>query len=300
MPKHNHGHNSGVNSPSTSPPNKTPHTTPRAAPTVLAFAGLDPSGGAGLQADIETLLKHGVHTLPIATALTAQDTHNLHALWPVDESILRQQVETLTRDVTPAAIKIGLLGSIAAVEIIATTIDALRKHNPALPVVFDPVLASGAGRSTIDPPLLRSIHEQLLPRATIITPNQSELLQLESGQHNLATNAEVLSQNIDAWCLMTGADANTSEVNNHLYHQGALQRSWQWPRIKGQFHGTGCSLASAITANLVLDDQDNANAIEQAIEEAQHYSQQTIRQAFAIDHDHGQLIPQRLPIHFPK
>lgn len=289
---HTYGHNSGVNKPSSSLDTDTATTTHQ-TPTVLVFAGLDPGGGAGLQADIETLLQHGVHALPIATALTAQDTHNLHALWPVEPAILQQQVETITDDITPDAIKIGLLGSTEATEVIVATIDVLRKHNPALAVILDPVFASGAGRPTIDPALLRLIKEQLLPRATVITPNQNELLQLESSQPDLASNSETLSNNIDAWCLVTGGDTNSDQVNNQLYHQGALRRRWQWPRIEGQFHGTGCSLASAITANLVLEDEHSADSIERAIDKAQRYSQQSIRQAFAIGH--GQSIPQRLP-----
>lgn len=269
-------------------------------PCVLVFAGLDPSGGAGTQADSQAIAAMGAHALPIVTTLTVQDNDRVYGITPVDPHIVQQQIAALINKIDIAAIKIGIVGSAAIAELIASCISTLRQKNPQLPVVLDPVLASGHGDV-----LTREDASQLIAPlrklATLITPNSLEAHQLTlqltkqltkqfTEQHTAAIltieqQADLLMQDT-LHVFIKGGHAQDENVINRWFSQ-EQQRSWSWTRLEGEFHGSGCTLASAIAAGLA-----QGWSMEAALEQAQTYTQQALQSAFAIAA--GQLIPQRI------
>ena len=139
-------------------------------PVVMAFSGNDPSGGAGIQADIEALISHGCHTAPVVTALTIQDTQDVLGYTPLDGGLIAEQARAVLEDMPVSAFKLGLLASTEAVEAIHTIL----KDYPDIPVIMDPVLASGSGTMITEDDVIEAMHELLLPQVTVLTPNSRE------------------------------------------------------------------------------------------------------------------------------
>ncbi|MGI4721593.1 MAG: bifunctional hydroxymethylpyrimidine kinase/phosphomethylpyrimidine kinase [Janthinobacterium lividum] len=242
------------------------------APTVLVFAGLDPGGGAGLAADIAAIGALGGHALPIATALTVQDNNRVHAVQPVDAAFIVRQAEALIDSCGIGAVKIGIPGSPENAGAIARLLRRLRTANPALPVVLDPVLASGQGDALGKGDALAALAE-LLPLATIVTPNLPE--------------ARLLGAVPCEHVLLTGGHGEGDVVVNRWLCNGVERRAWRLPRLPHAYHGSGCTLAAAIAARLALDD-----AMGEALGRAQDYCHQTLAHAFRIAP--GQRIPRRI------
>ena len=260
-------------------------------PCVLVFAGLDPSGGAGIQADSQAIAAMGAHALSIVTTLTVQDNDRVYGITPVDPHIVQQQIAALINKIDIAAIKIGIVGSAAIAELIASCISTLRQNNPQLPVVLDPVLASGHGDDLTREDAIQII-APLRKLATLITPNTLEAHKL-THKHTEQHTAEIKTIEQQAVLLMQdtphvlikGGHAQDASVINRWFSQ-EQQRSWSWTRLEGEFHGSGCTLASAIAAGLA-----QGWSMETSLEQAQTYTQQALESAFAIAA--GQLIPQR-------
>jgi hydroxymethylpyrimidine/phosphomethylpyrimidine kinase len=252
-----------------------------APPIVLTFAGSDPTGGAGLQADLLTLASMGCHPLSVVTALTAQDTHGVAALEPVDARRVREQAERLLADIQVAAFKLGVLGSAANAQAIATIL----ADHADVPVVLDPVLASGRGDPLAGEDLIAALRELLVPQATVITPNTLEARRL-GGDAGLVESARRLLARGAEYVLVTGGHEPGSEVVNTLYDGGGVVREDRWPRLPGSYHGSGCTLASAIAAALA-----NGLAAPEAVRDAQEFTWQTLAAAFRPGA--GQLIPDR-------
>ncbi len=252
-------------------------------PCVLVFAGLDPSGGAGIQADIEAIAAMGAHALPVITTLTVQDNDRVYAIHPVESGILRAQVRTLMAKIPVAAVKVGIAGSRANADLIAETIAELRHRQPDLPVVLDTVLASGHGDALSREDAVQMI-QPLLPLATVLTPNLPEAVRLCGGESD-PTRQAVLLQSFAPHVLIKGGHAEGNEVINDWYH-GQQRQSFRWPRLAGEFHGTGCTLASAIAAGLAL-----GHSVARAIEGAQAYVHQALMFAYPVAQ--GQTIPGR-------
>ena len=262
---------------------------------VLVFAGLDPSGGAGIQADSQAIAAMGAHALPIVTTLTVQDNDRVYGITSVDPHIVQQQIETLINKIDISAIKIGIVGSAAIAESIASCINTLRQNNPQLPVVLDPVLASGHGDVLTREDAIQII-APLRTLATLITPNTLEAHKLTqklthkqteqnaSEIQSIEQQADLLMQD-SPHVLIKGGHAQNENVINRWFNQ-EQQRSWSWPRLQGEFHGSGCTLASAIAAGLA-----QGWSMETSLDKAQKYTQQALESAFAIAV--GQLIPQR-------
>lgn len=252
-------------------------------PNVLILAGHDPSGGAGLQADIESVAANGAHAATVATLLTRQDTRNVQGVWPVDDGFFADCIDTLNQDMDFAAIKTGVIASVAQIE----RIRALAVASPARPLVVDPVLvAAGGGRLAADP-VGRALHDQLFPQACVITPNAAEAQHLCPRATTLDECGQQLAANGCA-VLITGGDADSSTVINRLYIAGEPVRHFEWPRLPGIFHGSGCTLASAIAARLASGD-----TLETALLGAQRFVADALARAFAAGR--GQAIPNRLP-----
>lgn len=251
-------------------------------PTILCLSGFDPSGGAGIQADIESIASMGGHAVPVITALTVQNTQNVKYFQATDPQLFSDQLNQLLDDVSIKAIKIGMLGSLKIVE----SIGKILQQQPDLPVIYDPVLAAGGGTDFTQTGMLDAIREILLPRTTILTPNSHEARKL-SDQNNLKDCGETLmKQGCDA-ILLTGTHEDEQHVNNLWFQNGQYVETFSWDRLPYEYHGSGCTLASSIAA-LIAQGLDPFNAVN----EAQDYSWHTLKHAFQIS-DNGQLIPNR-------
>jgi hydroxymethylpyrimidine/phosphomethylpyrimidine kinase len=250
-------------------------------PIVLTFAGSDPTGGAGLQADLLTLASMGCHPLSVVTALTVQDTHGVASVDAVDASRVRAQAERLLADMRVAAFKLGVLGSTANVEAVAKIL----ADHAEVPVVLDPVLASGRGDALANEEMLAALRELIVPQATILTPNSIEARRL-AGTLSLAEAAQKLLRFGAEYVLITGTHEPGDEVSNALYDSGGVVREDRWPRLPGSYHGSGCTLASAIAAALA-----NGLAMPEAVRDAQEFTWQTLASGFSPGG--GQFIPDR-------
>jgi hydroxymethylpyrimidine/phosphomethylpyrimidine kinase len=262
---------------------------PDLPPIVLVFAASDPSGGAGLQADIMTLSSMGCHPVSVVTAVTIQDTTGVDAVSPIDAEWVADQARCVLEDMPVAAFKIGVLGSVETIAAIAEVVS----DYPEIPLVLDPVLASGRGDELASEEMVIALRELLVPQTTIITPNSLEARRLALDDNNdeddpdLAECAKRLIASGCEYVLVTGTHENTPEVVNTLYGQDGVVRSDSWQRLPGSYHGSGCTLASAIAATIA-----NGLPIGDAVKDAQEYTWQTLKAAFRPGM--GQHIPDRL------
>lgn len=261
---------------------------PPVPPLVLVFAASDPSSGAGIQADLLTLASLGCHPLTAITALTVQDSVGVRSLQPVAAELVEQQARTILEDMPVAAFKIGVLGSVENVLAVAEIVS----DYPDIPLVLDPVLASGRGDELSGEEIISAIREMLLPQTTIITPNTPEARRLaesdeDEGEPAVDTCAERLMEMGAQYVLITGTHENTPDVINTLYGAAGLHRRDRWERLPGSYHGSGCTLASAIAGCIA-----GGASIEDAVRDAQDYTWQTLRHGFQAGM--GQLIPDRL------
>lgn len=258
-------------------------------PLVMTFAATDPSGGAGLQADLLTISSMGCHPLSVVTAITVQDTSGVDDVLPIDPEWVVDQARAMLEDVPVAAFKIGLLGS---VENIAAIAEVLADY-PDIPLVLDPVLASGRGDELANDDMLDAMRELLIPQTTIITPNSMEARRLaldEDNEEDDPTLEECAKRILGMGCeyvLITGTHEQTPKVINTLYSERGVISSDSWARLPGIYHGSGCTLASAIAALLA-----QGVAVPEAVKEAQEYTWQTLNAGFRPGM--GQHIPDRL------
>jgi len=257
-----------------------------APPLVLVFAGSDPTSGAGLQADLLTLGSLGCHGLSVVTALTVQDTAGVQKLMPVDAEWVVDQARSLLEDMAVAAFKVGMVGSVENVAAVAEVVS----DYPDVPLVFDPVLASGRGDDLATEDVIAAMRELLIPQTTVLTPNSIEARRLAQGEDEEdAELAECAARLLDLgaeYVLITGTHDGTPAVVNSLYDESGLVRADEWERLPGSYHGSGCTLASAIAATLA-----NGLEVPEAVREAQEYAWQALRAAFRPGM--GQLIPDR-------
>ncbi len=255
-----------------------------ARPAVLVFAGLDPSGGAGLAADISAINAQGAHALPVLTVLTVQDNDRVHAIDAIASRQVSAQAQALIAKIPIAAIKLGIIGSLANALAIKNIVLQLRQQQADLPLILDPVLASGHGDALSKDDPIAIVHT-LLPLATVLLPNLPESAKLCP---QLDTDAKRAAFFLAQGCqhvLLKGGHGTDEQVLNRSYSaQG--ETSWQWPRLPGQFHGSGCTLASALAGQLAL-----GLPMHEAMQRAQAYCQAALAAAYPIAA--GQWMPQR-------
>jgi len=267
-------------------------------PAVLVFAGTDPTGGAGLQADILTLASLGCHPLSVVTAVTVQDTVGVEDFLPMEAEWIADQGRGVLEAIPVAAIKLGMLGSTEAVAAIAEVVS----DYPEIPLILDPVLASGRGDNLSNEDMVAALRDLLLPQTTVLTPNSLEARRLaelleedeedEEGDEGetpleLQECARRLIDLGSEFVLITGAHEQGSQVTNTLYNARGVVQRLRWDRLPGSYHGSGCTLASALAAFLAqgLD-------VAEAAKEAQEYTYQALKAAFRPGM--GQFIPDRL------
>ena len=242
-------------------------------PILLCIAGFDPTGGAGLQADVETAAALGVRCVCAQTCNTLQSAAGAHAISATPPATLARQVEYLAADFRITAIKVGLVATAENARVIANAV-----AGPGYPLVTDPVLRDGAGRTLCDADAARAIRGKLLPLSGCATPNREELMLLapEAG-----TPAEAARTLLDEGC---GAVLVTSERSDEhtLYHMlhlpGGARRTFSSARLPGEFHGSGCTLSTAIAAQLSL-----GRPLEEAVRSALAFTARALENAYAPD-----------------
>lgn len=251
-------------------------------PVVLCFSGLDPSGGAGLQADIEAVGALGGHAAVVCTALTIQDSQRVYDFQPIAPEWLQRQARCILDDLPVAAVKMGML---ASAELVTALFDVLADY-PQLPIVLDPVLSANSGGNLAQDSLLSAL-KAVAPRCTMWTPNGVEARRL--------TNQEALPDATDAlltWgmpsLLVKGGHEPGHTLINDLYHDGQRIYRSEQVRLPGDFHGSGCTLAAAIACGLAQQ-----RPLIEAVERAERFTYRALTRADRPRPD-GQLLPWRV------
>jgi len=246
-------------------------------PVVLVIAGHDPSGGAGIQADIESIAHAGCHAATIITALTAQNTNKVDDILPQEPDRFQNQLSLVLEDMQIAACKIGMLGSIKLIDIIQ---NELSKIN--VPVVLDPVMCATSGQTFTNEEMNKKILSSLLPLSTIVTPNTDEAELLSNSTHLDTAANNLLSLGTNA-VLITGTHDVTADVTNSFYTAAEPKVEYHWERLSETFHGSGCTLSSRIAALLAL-----GNDLKTAVEDAQAYTWNTLKNGLQLGQSQSQ------------
>lgn len=251
-------------------------------PILLTIAGFDPSAGAGVAADLKTFAAHNCYGVAVITALTVQSTRGVRGVQPVSAEVLRAQLEELVKDVSVAAVKIGMLGTRANVQVVA---ELLEKKKFSY-VVLDPVLRATSGVELLDASGCKELSKRLLARATVITPNIAEAAALSGipikGIDEMRAAAEKLCATGARAVVITGGEL---EKPVDLLYDGSTFTPFGSDRVKSEnTHGTGCTFSSAIAANLAAGRQ-----LADAVMLAKAYVAKAIEKGYAIGKGKGPL-----------
>jgi hydroxymethylpyrimidine/phosphomethylpyrimidine kinase len=258
------------------------HQTNSPWTVVLSIGGFDPSAGAGIAADLKALASYGCYGVAAITALSVQNTQGASAVYPTDPLILKDTINALLADERVRAIKIGMVANRANAEVVGEVLDA----NPSIPSVLDPVWRSSSGLDLVDAAGWEFIRDRLLSRVTVITPNLLEAsaltgLKVENVESMKAAARKLLEMGARA-AVVTGGHL---EKPIDVYFDGNELEAFVGDRIRpDNTHGTGCTFASAIAANLALGRQ-----LRDAVVLAKAYVTEAIRKAFPIG-------PGRVPL----
>jgi hydroxymethylpyrimidine/phosphomethylpyrimidine kinase len=239
-----------------------------APPRILAIAGSDSSGGAGIQADIKTITMLGGYSMTAITAVTAQNTRGVQGVEVLPAEFVAVQIDSCLSDIGADAVKIGMLGSAEIADAVADVLDGLR-----LPIVFDPVMVATSGSVLADGATIAAF-ERLMRLATLTTPNMAELAALGGAEAMIARGSA---------CLAKGGDAEGPEVEDRLLRAGHEDTVWSSPRIATRHtHGTGCTLSSAIATLL-----GKGLPLEEAIAGARQFVRSALAAAPGFGEGHG-------------
>ena len=250
------------------------------ADSVLLFSGLDPSGAAGISADIETLKQFGLVALPIVTSLTAQNTQRVDSIDAIKDSLLVKQFNLIIEDISFNTVKIGLLASVSQIKTIARLINEQNISN----VVVDPILISGTQENLSSDKMIEVMKNYLFPISKLITPNLQELSLLAPG---LSEQEAVKSLNC-SWVLVTTSDSSKNDIEHRLYKKSELIRRFRYKKLPNKFHGSGCTLSSAISALLA-----KGIGVEDACNQGLSYTNQCLLTAKKLGK--MQYHPNRIP-----
>jgi hydroxymethylpyrimidine/phosphomethylpyrimidine kinase len=236
------------------------------ADTVLLFSGLDPSGAAGVSADIETINQFGITPLPIITTLTVQNTQNVTFLEATNNSLIQAQFKSIKEDIDFKVVKIGLLGSSSQIK----TIAKLLINRSGLFIVLDPIIVSSSDNELSTDSMIEAMRNDLIPLCSLLTPNLSELSSLAPGLNEQSAVASLKCP----WVLVTTSDSSEVEIEHRLYHHSNLVSKFTYKKLPGNYHGSGCTLSSAISALIATDV-----SVEDSCRRALDYTYQTLLNA---------------------
>jgi hydroxymethylpyrimidine/phosphomethylpyrimidine kinase len=252
--------------------------------TAMTIAGSDSGGGAGIQADLKTFAAHGVYGTSAITAITAQNTIGVTAVLPLPADIVTAQIEAIAGDIGADAVKTGMLANAAIVEAVAAAIDTLELPR----VVVDPVMIAKSGDRLLEEEAVAAIKAELLRRAYVVTPNVREAEVLAGMRVDAPGAAREAARRIRALgptaVVLKGGHLDGPETVDLLF-DGREFIEFRGPRIETRNdHGTGCTFAAAIAANLAL-----GQPLREAVGHAKHYVARAIRHGLAIGRGHGPL-----------
>jgi hydroxymethylpyrimidine/phosphomethylpyrimidine kinase len=217
--------------------------------TALTIAGSDPTGGAGLQADLKVFRAFEVHGLTVVSAVTAQNTMGVESVFPIEKEFFEKQLHTLLSDIKPEAVKLGMLYSTWAVELISGAIKEYSLRN----LVIDPVTVSSSGKTLVADGTLDAMREKLFSLSKVITPNIYEASVLTGvrieDRKDMEEAAKLLKNMGPEVVVITGG--HFEEIALDLYYDGDFH-AIEAEKLKGEYHGTGCTFSAAITASLAL------------------------------------------------
>ena len=254
-----------------------PHLERR--PVLLVIAGHDPSG-AGLQADLETAAALGCRAASLITCLTIQNTRGVKAKLPTTPKFLEEQAAWLLEDLRPpAACKLGLIPTL---EVLEAVLNILAMLPVGTPIILDPVLGASAGGPLSESSMARAIRERLLPLTALSTPNLGEARRLFDNDGT----PQVRAGSSLGWVLTTGADEPGNRITHRLHQADELFAVYHWPRLRGVFHGSGCTLTTAAAAFLARGE-----SVPTAVAHALSYTWRAL--AHAVDTGSAQFLPSR-------
>lgn len=252
-------------------------------PTVLCFSGLDPSGGAGLQADIEAVGQSGAHAAIACTALTIQNSQQVFGFEPTSKDLLLAQANAVVNDLPIRCVKSGMLGTTDNIIALA----AFLSEHPDYLYVLDPVLVANSGGSLGHQSTLVKAFETLIPYASLITPNTVELRALTGIEDLELATQKLFAMGAQAVLVKGGHEDTPDYIQNRLYISGKLISETRCPRLEGEYHGSGCSLASFIAGRLALGDN-----LKTAVQHAETWLFGVLKRAESPVKN-GQKIPKR-------
>ena len=233
--------------------------------TALTIAGSDSSGGAGIQADIKTMICNGVYAMSAVTALTAQNTTGVTGIMEVTPEFLGEQLDNIFRDIRPDAVKIGMVSSAALIKMIAEKLKEYHADN----IVVDPVMVATSGAKLIEDDAVSALKQYLLPMAAVLTPNIPETEVLSGTpvktEKDMITAAKTISETYHCAVLCKGGH-QLNDANDLLYRDGSCQWFYGKRIDNPNTHGTGCTLSSAIASNLA-----KGFSLDESVERAKQY-----------------------------
>ncbi len=258
-------------------------------PNVVSIAGVDPSGGAGVLADIKTISANGAYACGVVTALTAQNTVGVTGVFPIPVEMVKKQIDTLFEDVHIDAVKIGMLFDS---ELIQTVAEALNRWKPAY-IVLDPVMVAKSGDALLKDEAVQALKQYLLPIATVITPNLPEAEVLLDHQYKIDSEEKMRQACVDLWKLkgssgyvyLKGGHLDQDSEAIDLFYDGVFFKKYSSPRIETKnTHGTGCALSSAMAALL-----PQCKTVRKAMKKAKKFMDEAIAHSneLSVGHGHG-------------
>ena len=253
-----------------------------AVPVVMSFAENDPSGGSGIQADIEALASMGCHCAPIITALTIQDSVGIKESSACSTSLLISQARVVLEDLPISVIKLGMFGNVENIE----AIHSILQDYPEIPVVLDPVLSSIYEPQAYDPEIIDAIVSLILPNTTICIPSTDEAQALAPEADNLESSIQEIMTLGVSYVLLTGISNQAKTVINRLFSNHRELETFEWQRLNSQYHGAGYTLSASISG-LLAQNLDPMSAVY----EAQEYTWGTLQQGYRIGM--GKQLPNR-------
>ncbi len=252
-------------------------------PVVLCFSGLDPSGGAGIVADVEAITSQGCTAAAIVTAATVQDSQDVMSFSPMPADLIVEQARAILEDMPVSAIKIGMVGSTDVAQAIHTVL----RDYPSIKVIYDPVFSTEKDGALSTADLVDAVRAMLLPMTTILTPNLFEAHELAPGSDTPTAAAMSLLENECDYVLLTGTHGKTPDVQHALYSDHRELKRFHYERLPHKYHGSGCTLAASLAAMIALG-YEPVNAVHQALD----YTFNTLKHANRIGM--GQHHPDRL------
>ena len=250
-------------------------------PIVLVISGHDPTGGAGIQADIESIASIGCHPASVITSLTAQNTKEISEIVPQNPDTFQKQIQLILEDMAIDACKIGVVGDTGLIDVICTELS-----DKNIPIVLDPIIRSGSGYILANEDVYRKITEMLVPMSTLITPNSIEA-RILTKTDDLNIAAEKLLSFGCKYVLITGTHEETKLVINTLYSINESPIKFESERLPNDYHGSGCTLSSSIAAYLALGIELN-----QAVENSLRFTWNCLNNAMQVGS--GKKIPDRI------